>query len=104
MARRRTSPDPLATADERRWLVVRDICSRPLRHVQLRPNADLRAALEVERRSMIADGWVCDEVKRWAFCFASKDNERVCIGIEHVEPGTSLIGHGTFLGGCAPGK
>jgi len=60
MGRYRSVPDPLATVSEPRWLVIGDTCSRPLRHIQLRPNADLRAALEAERQRLIADGWVCD--------------------------------------------
>ena len=52
----RSVPDPLATVKEPRWLVVRDVCNRPLRHIQLQPNADLRAALEAERQRMITDG------------------------------------------------
>ena len=88
MARRRSSPDPLTQANELRWLVACGACSRPLRRTVLQPKTDLRSALEAERQRMIADGWTADEVKRWAFCFASKGNDRLCISIEHVEPGT----------------
>jgi hypothetical protein len=49
MARRRSSPDPLATVEELRWLVVRGRCRRALRWVELPPKANLRAALEAER-------------------------------------------------------
>jgi hypothetical protein len=56
MVRRRSSPDPLATVDELRWLVVRDRCSRALYWVELPPKANLRVALEGERARLVADG------------------------------------------------
>jgi hypothetical protein len=98
MARCRSSPDPLATVNAMRWLVVRDVCSRPLRHAVLPPNAHLRAALAAERQGLIDEGWTAEEMTRYPFVYCQRENERVCVSIECFEPGTAPIGHGSIIG------
>jgi hypothetical protein len=98
MGRSRSISDSLRKAAEPRWLVVRDRFSRPLRHVMLAPGTDLRAALEAERTRLMREGWNVDEPTRYAFLFADKDNERVCVSIEVYEPGRMPVGHGSFIG------
>jgi hypothetical protein len=98
MARRRSGPDPLATVPERRWLVIRNACSQPLRHSVLPPNANLKAALAAERQRLVDEGWTADELTRYAFVFCRRENERVCVSIECFEPGTAPIGHGSMIG------
>jgi hypothetical protein len=92
---RRGRTDPLNSAQERRWLVIRDRLSRALEHRELLPGADLRAALEAERARRIGDGWRVEEVPHYcSFCFADRGTERICIKIERHEPGTAGLGHG----------
>ncbi len=94
MARYRSSPDPLATVNAMCWLVVRDVCSRPLRHSMLQPNTDLRAALAAERQRLVDEGWIANELTRYSFVYCQRENERVCISIECFEPGTAPLGQG----------
>ncbi len=94
MVRRHNSPDPLAPANEPRWLVVRDRCSRPLRYSVLPPRVDLKAALAAERQRLVDDGWTTDELTRYQFVFCQRGDERVCVLIESCEPGTAGLGHG----------
>lgn len=98
MARRRSSPDPLETVNAPRWLVVRDMCSRPLRHSVLPPNADLKAALGTERQRLVDEGWTADKLTRYSFVHCQRENERVCISIECFEPGAAPLGHGSMIG------
>jgi hypothetical protein len=98
MARRRTSPDPFETSSQPRWLVIRDLMSRPVRYAELASGADLRAAMVAERERMMADGWVVDEVRRYSFVFATRGNDRWCVTVECFEPGTAPIAHGSFIG------
>jgi hypothetical protein len=98
MARRRSSPDPLETVNATRWLVVRDVCSRPMRHSVLPPNADLRAALATEQQRLVDDGWTSEGMSRYSFVYCKRENERVCVSIECFEPGTAPIGHGSMIG------
>src|ERR1700681_2857703 len=98
MARRLSNPDPLATVAEMRWLVVRDVCSRPLRHSVLPPNSDLRAALAAEQKRLVDEGWNSEELTRYSFVYCQRGNERVCVSIECFEPGTAPIGHGSMIG------
>lgn len=98
MARRRSNPDPLATVAATRWLVVRDVCSRPLRHSVLPPNANLKAALAGERQRLIDEGWTADALTRYSFVYCQREIERVCVSIECFEPGTAPIGHSSMIG------
>lgn len=68
--------------------------SRPIRHAELPPGANLKAALATERERLIVEGWRADELERYAFCFCERGNERVCISIECYEPGKAGLGHG----------
>lgn len=102
MGRSRSAPDPLSKAAEPRWLVVRDRFSRPVRNMMLSPGTDLRAALEAERGRLIREGWNVDEPTRYAFLFADRDNERVCVSIEVFEPGRTPVGHGSYIGRRRP--
>lgn len=104
MPRRRSSPDPLATVNEPRWLVIQDRRSQPIRHIRLEPRADLKATLAKARQHFIDTGWDVDPLTRYQFVFARRETERVCITIMAVEPGQPLVGHGSYLCGNAPGK
>jgi hypothetical protein len=35
---------------------------------------------------------------RYAFVFCRRENERVCVSIEHFEPGAAPLGHGSMIG------
>lgn len=96
MARRRSSPDPLATVNQVRWLVTRDTCSRPVEYTVLSPGSDLKAALANARQRLVSEGWTADSMTRHSFVFCQKGNERVCVSVECFEPGTAPIGHGHF--------
>jgi hypothetical protein len=98
MARRRSSPDALEIVNESRWLVVRDVCSRPCGIWRCRRS---RISKLLWRPSVIGwfwTGWVADEVTRYAFVFCKRGNDRVCISIECFEPGTAPIGHRSMIG------
>jgi len=98
MPRYRGIPDPLASVPERRWLVVRDRVSLPVRFTELPPGTDLKRALAEERQRLVADGWHADELTRYAFCFCDRDNERVCVSIECYEPDKVPVSHGSPRG------
>jgi len=104
MPRKRSTPDPLATVNQPRWLVIQNRCSEAIRSTRLEPGADLKKALADERARMIAEGWSVEPMTRYSFLFATRDADRVCIVIQAVAPGAPLIGHGTFLGAAQPGK
>jgi hypothetical protein len=104
MSRRRTNVYPPPSVDEVRWLVVDDRCGTTVRSVRLEPNADLVAAVEGVREHYLADGWQVGEIDKWQAVYATKGDERLFIHLRAIEPGQSLLGHGSFLGGPAPGK
>ena len=86
-SRKRASPDPLAPVNAVTWLVVRDALSQVLEFTELAPLADLRAVLSAARDARITDGWAAEEIgPRCAFFFASRDGERILVGIERREP------------------
>jgi hypothetical protein len=70
----------------------------PCGHSLLPPNTDLKAALAAERQRLLDEGWTADELTRYAFVFCRRENERVCVSIEHFEPGTAALGHGSMIG------
>ena len=102
MSRRRGQHDPLQTVNEPRWLVLRNQLSQIDWHVPLLPNSDLRAALEAGRQQLIDAGCAMDEMKWYAFVFGQRGTDRICLAIEAVVPGSSTVGHGTYLGGNTP--
>lgn len=104
MPNRRTNVYPPASVAEVRWLVIDDHCGTTIQSARLKPNADLVAALEGAREHYIAEGWQVDELDRWQAVHAIKGSARLFIHLRAVEPGQSLIGHGTHLCGRAPGK
>lgn len=80
---------------EPRWLVIRNRCSQAIEYRVLWPRSDLRGAIEAERARMGADGWHVEDIPHnCAFCFASRDQERICISVECFEPGIAGLGHG----------
>lgn len=104
MGRYRSVPDPLATVREPRWLVVRDRASRPVSYRQLPGGSDLKSSLAAERQRLMDEGWRADPMTRYSFVYCERDAQRWCISIECYEPGHVPVGHGTYLGGGAPGK
>jgi hypothetical protein len=98
MATRRSSLDSLATVNATHWLVSRDICSRPLWHSVLSPNANLKVALATERQRLVNEGWTANELTRYTFVYCQREHERVCISIECYEPGQAPLGHGSMIG------
>jgi hypothetical protein len=90
--RRAKGIDALNPVGEPRWLVVRDRFSHVVHCLQLRPNTDLRTAMNAERGRRLADGWLADEIARnCAFFFCNRAEERVCVAIECYEPGTRML-------------
>ena len=104
MPRRRSSPDPLATVNEPRWLVIQDKSSQPIKSIRLEPRTDLKAALAKARQHFIDTGWNVEPPTRYSFVFARRGTEQWCISINAVEPGSSLVGHGSVLCGDSPGR
>ena len=43
-------------------------------------------------------GWRLNDLTRYSFVFCQRENERVCVAIEHFEPGTAPLGHGSMIG------
>ncbi len=86
--------------NEPRWLVVRNRLSRVLEFLELRPKADLHAAMEAERARRAADGWTVGDIPHFcSFCFCDRGNERICITVECFEPDAAPIGHdGSMIG------
>lgn len=86
-SRKRQSPDPLAPIHEPTWLVVRDAHGNVLEASELALNSDLRAVLTTARGRRIDEGWVAQEIgAHCAFFFASRNGERVLVGIERRAP------------------
>jgi len=104
MSRRRTNVYPPVFVNEVRWLVIDDRCGTSIQSARLEPNTDVVAALEAARENYIADGWKVDELDKWQALYATRGSERLFIHLRAVEPGQSLLGHGTHLCGNAPGK
>jgi hypothetical protein len=103
MVRRyRSVPDPLATASEPRWLVIRDRFSRLVAYRELPARTDLKAAMAGERQRLIADGWHAAELTRRSFCYCERGDERWCISIEHYEPGRAPVSHGSSVTDSRP--
>jgi len=81
--------DSLQPVDAFRWLVLRDRCSHVTEFHELRPNTNLRAALETQRDRLSRDGWSVDSIPRnCGFFFCDRDGQRLCVSIECFEPGT----------------
>jgi hypothetical protein len=99
---RRNRHDPLQPVNEPRWLVLRNQLSQIDWYVPLLPNADLKASLEAGRQRLIDEGFTMDEMKWYAFVFGRGGAERISLVIEAILPGSSVIGHGSFLGSQAP--
>ena len=99
MARKRSTVDSLATVNEPRWLVTRDMVSRAIEFRALEPRADLRAAMQAERVRRAAEGWTVDTIpQNCSFCFAARGNERICFSVEVYEPGHVPVSHGSYIG------
>lgn len=90
-SRKRQSPDPLARVDGPTWLVVRDRVGRVLESTELVRKTDLRAVLNAAREERVAGGWTAGPIGAvCAFFFASRNGERVLVGIEHIPPRNRL--------------
>ena len=86
--RRRSSYDPLQPVDQPMWLVVRDNLQRALAATELRPRADLRAALAATRETLAAAGWEPDPGSlKWGFFFCRKAQARLGVTLESHDPG-----------------
>jgi hypothetical protein len=97
--RRRGETDSLTFADAPRWLVVRDRCSHVIEFQQLPPRADLRAAMNVKRAALVAEGWQVGDIPRnCSFCFCDRGSDRWCVSVEHFEPGKLPVSHGSHFG------
>lgn len=102
---RRNRHDPLQTVNEPRWLVLRNQLSQIDWHIQLPPKADLRASLEAGRQRLIDEGCAMEDIRPLlAFVFGQRGEERICLTVEALAPDAPRVGHGTFLGGSAPGR
>lgn len=89
---RRAAPDPLAPIDGPTWLVVRDACGQLLESTELPPLADQRAILAAAREARIAEGRRPDEIGvRCSQFFATRDGERIMVGIERNPMCRSVI-------------
>jgi hypothetical protein len=85
--RRRSSYDPLQPVDRVVWLIVRDSLQRVLAATELRPGADLKAALASTRQTLTAAGWDSDAGSlKWGFFFCRKDGARLGVTLETCDP------------------
>lgn len=72
------------------WLVVRDSQQRALAATELRPRADLYAALASTRETLTAAGWELDPGSlKWGLFFCRKAQDRLGVTIETRDPGGS---------------
>lgn len=70
------------------WLVVRNSLQRALAATELRPGADLRAALAATRETLIAAGWEPEPGSlKWGFFFCRKAQARLGVTLETRDPG-----------------
>ena len=89
MQQRKGARDSLGPVAACRWLVVRDRFSVVVGYQELKPNADLRAAMSTERARRLTDGWSVGEIPRnCSFFFCERGEDRVCVAIECFEPGS----------------
>lgn len=99
MARKRSAVDSLATVNEPRWLVTRDMVGRPVEYRPLEPQTDLHAVMQAERMRRAAEGWTVETIPRnCSFCFASRAGDRTCFSVEVYEPGHARVSHGSYIG------
>lgn len=94
MVRRRGRTDPLNAVNAPRWLAVRDKLGHIIQVEALEASADLRGALKARTDALAAEGWDIDSIPSCcAFVFCQRENVRVCVSIEAVEPGTGVFDH-----------
>jgi len=102
---RRNRHAPLQPVDELRWLVLRNQLNRIEWEQLLLPQTDLTEALKAGRQRLVEEGSTMDELKPLLpFVFGQRGQERICLLIEAIPPGSPTVGHGTYLGGRAPGR
>jgi len=105
MSRRRGQYDPLQKVNQVRWLVIKDAALSTVHSFRrLEPNTDLRAELMAERLKFVDGGWQADPLTRFQFVFCRRGKERIYINIQALHPDEPTVGHGTYLGGAAPGR
>ena len=87
---RRNRAKALHPIDVRTWLVVQSMASEIIRSQPLDPLSDLRRVLDGELERMRANGWVVCEPHSdsSAAFFAQCGDERLCVAIVTLEPGT----------------
>ena len=94
-SRKRSAPDPLAPITAPTWLAVRNRLGFVIESIELTPGADLRAVLTAARDTRTATGWAAEPIgPSCGFFFASRDGERILVGIERQIP-RSPLGNGT---------
>ncbi len=85
--RKRNLPEPFKARREPTWVVVRDRFSQVVAMTELKPHADLRAALTAARAARIAQQWECEAIGDSAgFFFCTRDGVRQLVSIEARAP------------------
>lgn len=101
MTTKRTRHDPLATAPQPRWLVVRDMFQHVLDATELPGGTDLRQAFVAGVAALERDGWR-SEGASGAMVFVSRGHERRLLCITEADPfETPSSGHFVLAGRCA---
>jgi hypothetical protein len=92
---RRSRPDPLATANEPRWLVTQTMHHAVLSCHEIA--ADLHTVMREALAAVAADGWQPESDGAWGFYFAMRGAERVQINLQQVPPGALTYGPSAAL-------
>ena len=89
---RRSRPDPLATANEPRWLVTSTLYGAALSSREIPPGANLHQVIADALASSAAAGWQPETDGEWGVFFARRGTERVQVTLQHVHSGTPICG------------
>ena len=101
MARRRAAHDPLESAAEPRWYVVRSMHGTVIESRELPAGADLKRVFILAMLQWIDAGWGLGEFSSTSatfFCY--RNPERRMVSIDPTDPHDVPMHGGAHLGGC----
>jgi hypothetical protein len=101
MARRRTAHEPLESAAEPRWFVVRSMHGTVLESRELPGGTDLKRVFVLAMLQWIDAGWRLGEFSSTsATFFCDRNHERRMVSIDPTDPYDVPMYGGAHLGGC----
>jgi hypothetical protein len=101
MARRRAAHDPLESAGEPRWYVVRSMHGTVLESRELPAGADLKRVFVLAMLQWIEAGWRLGEFSSSAATFfCDRNPERRMVSIDPTDPRDVPMYGGAHLGSC----